>query len=243
MALSDTALNYERLSELRRTRRITALIAFAAGVVVMLALVWFSHWYGNTVRITDDYNRGRAFQDDADCELLAEATYGHDILVLQTDRPFDGWAPRSEQNFYRGCMGDGPLPACRGATGAATSPWLMRSGADDAVRDPAADEVADGSQPPVHQVVLHVVWCTAAASGILLVEGEHLPEGPVDRPSCVKQTGDEHVVGVGLERDEQGAERQDDRGHHGCEPDEVSQACAHHADVCLESSLGFLAGV
>lgn len=117
MALSETAANYARMADLRRTRKITALWAFAAGIVVMMALTWFSGWYGSTVHIDDDYNRGRAFQGDGDCEVLAEATYGHDILVLQTDRPFDGWAPRAEQNFYRGCMGDGPVERLRGGRG------------------------------------------------------------------------------------------------------------------------------
>lgn len=99
----------EHWDTVRRVRRKTAVIAFAVGVAATLLMAWIGAWWGRTVHISDDYNYGRSFRDTVDCEVLAEAVYHHDIFTLTSDRTFDGWAPRAEQNFFRGCDGQPPM--------------------------------------------------------------------------------------------------------------------------------------
>lgn len=100
---------YEHWDTVKRAKKKMALVGFGVGVVAMVAALWAGSWWGRTVHISDDYNDGRSLQDTVDCEVLAEAIYQHDLLVLASDRPFTGWAPRAEQNFFRGCTGQGPL--------------------------------------------------------------------------------------------------------------------------------------
>jgi hypothetical protein len=58
--------------------------------------------------VRDDQGLGENFKtvmhpSPDECELIAEALYDHEVNVLQAGK-HDGWAPRSEKAFWKGCV-------------------------------------------------------------------------------------------------------------------------------------------
>src|SRR4051794_17200010 len=102
------------------------------------------------------------------------------------------------------------MPETEAEVGSVT-PWAAASGADDAVEHLARDEVGDRADPPVDKGVPGV--------GVLAVEGEDAllatEYAQVETVGDVQDERDDGVVLVGLQRDEQGPDGEEQGAHHG----------------------------